>query len=99
MEPEPGKQEKIVIDANNHLCTDIDGLFDLMRTDDGSFILYENGQKRLVYLLGISREDGSGFSFNVSLYDDSKVREVYVNDFEGRRMAENLERMRSVYRD
>ena len=42
---EPGKQEKIVIDANNHLCTDIDGLFDLMRTDDGSFILYENGQK------------------------------------------------------
>ena len=100
---EPKEQEKIVIDANNHLCTDIDGLFDLMRTDDGSLILYENGQKRLVYLLGISREDGSGFSFIVSLYDlndnDSKVREIYVKDDEGRRMAENLERMRSVYRD
>ena len=37
------KQERIVIDANNHYCTNINGLFNKLRTEDGSIILMENG--------------------------------------------------------
>ena len=95
MKPE---QERIVIDANNHYCTDIDGLFNKLRTDDGSVILKENGLKKIVHLLGISREDGSGFSFIVSLYVNSEVREIYVNDIDGRRKAENRRMQNSLYR-
>ena len=94
MKPE---QERIVIDANNHYCTDIDGLFNKLRTDDGSVILKENGLKKIVHLLGISREDGSGFSFIVSLYVNSEVREIYVNDIDGRRKAESAEKLAKLY--
>ena len=97
MEP---KQERIVIDANNHYCTDINGLFDKLRTEDGSVILKENGLKKLVHLQGISREDGSGFSFIVSVFtsDFSKIREIYVNDIDGRRKAKNRRLQNSLYR-
>tara|TARA_B100000085_G_C18533105_1_gene508797 strand:+ start:489 stop:857 length:369 start_codon:yes stop_codon:yes gene_type:complete len=83
-------KRRIVIDADNHYCTDIDGLFDKLRTEDGSVILMENGLRKLVHLQGISREDGSGFSFVVSVFasDFSKMREIYVNDVDGRRKAE-----------
>jgi len=92
------KQERIVIDANNHYCTNINGLFNKLRTEDGSIILMENGLKKIVHLLGISREDGSGFSFIVSLYVNSKVREIYVNDFVGRREAETAEKLAKLSR-
>ena len=97
MEP---KQERIVIDANSHYCTDINGLFDKLRTEDGSVILKENGLKKLVHLQGISREDGSGFSFIVSVFtsDFSKKREIYVNDVDGRRKAKNRRLQNSLYR-
>ena len=92
------KQERIVIDANNHYCTNINGLFNKLRTEDGSIILMENGLKKIVHLLGISREDGSGFSFIVSLYVNSEVREIYVNDFVGRREAETAEKLAKLSR-
>ena len=57
----PRKQEKPVIDANNHLCTDMDGLFDLLRTDDGSLILYENGQRDCIPT-GLVEKMGQGLT-------------------------------------
>ena len=98
MKPE---EERIVIDANNHYCSNMDGLFDKLRTEDGSVILMENGLKKIVHLLGISREDGSGFSFIVSLYVNSKVREIYVNDIDGRRKADlkAAEKLAQLYLD
>ena len=95
MKPE---KERIVIDANNHYCTNMNGLFNKLRTEDGSIILMENGLKKIVHLLGISREDGSGFSFIVSLYVNSEVREIYVNDFVGRREAETAEKLAKLSR-
>jgi len=95
MKPE---KERIVIDANNHYCTNMNGLFNKLRTEDGSVILMENGLKKIVHLLGISREDGSGFSFIVSLYVNSEVREIYVNDFVGRREAETAEKLAKLSR-
>jgi len=94
MNPE---EERIVIDANNHYCTNIDGLFNKLRTEDGSLILMENGLKKIVHLLGISREDGSGFSFVVSLYVNSEVREIYVDDIAGRRNAETAKKLARLY--
>ena len=91
-------KRRIVIDADNHYCTDIDGLFDKLRTEDGSVILMENGLKKLVHLQGISREDGSGFSFIVSVFasDFSKKREIYVNDIDGRRKADRKDDLKAA---
>ncbi len=97
---EPSKEERVVIYEKDAYCTDIDGLFNLLREEDGSLTLRNETGDSTAHLYGISREDGSGFSFVVSLYvnNHSEVREIYVNDIDGRRKAENQRLHRSLYR-
>lgn len=82
-------EERIVIDIYNHYCNDIDGLFDKLRTEDGNITVMTSTYPRIRTgrLHGISREDGSGFSFIVSVYLDDEIIEIYVNDKDGRRKA------------
>ena len=91
---------RITIDVNNHYCSDIDGLFEVMRKDDGKVVIMENGLKKIAYLQSIGREDGSGFSFIVTVItdDSNNTRSIWVNDFEGRRKAERREKESALYR-
>jgi len=81
---------RITIDVNNHYCSDIDGLFEVLRKDDGRVVIMESGLKKIAHLQSIGREDGSGFSFIVTVITDdwNNTRSIWVNDFEGRRMAD-----------
>jgi len=93
-------KERIVIDVNNHCCSDIDGLFETLRKDDGKIVIMESGLKKIAYLQSIGREDGSGFSFIVTVITDgwNNTRSIWVCDFEGRRKAERREKERALYR-
>ena len=93
-------KERILIDVNNHYCSDIDGLFEVMRKDDGKIVIMESGLKKIAYLQSIGREDGSGFSFIVTVITDgwNNTRSIWVNDYEGRRKAERREKEHALYR-
>jgi hypothetical protein len=72
--------EICVIYADNRHVDNVDTLFRTMRESNARIIVHEKSVERVGILQSIEREDGSGKSFNVTVYLDGESRTFYVRE-------------------
>ena len=76
-----GSQMEIcILYVENRHVDNGDTLFRTLRDPHARIIVQENSVEKMGILSSVEREDGSGNSFNVSVYLDGELRTFYVRD-------------------
>ena len=72
--------EICILYAENRHVDNVDTLFRTLRDSTARIIVSEKGVEKMGLLSSIEREDGSGYSFNVSVHLDGELRTFHVRD-------------------
>lgn len=70
-----------ILNVENRYVDDVDVLFLAMRERPARIIVQSKGVEKVALLQSIEREDGSGESFNVTVFMDGETQTFHIRDY------------------